>query len=291
MAKSRIIKDIANDTITLETALIRAMVIANDIGNDAFSQWIEKELSGYSDGDIIPNYRMVDNTSFKFTGTNGAYMFENSPLPLPQILTDLNPKFWNMAIYDGINSIQELLSDPKEKECARDLTYLAGKVYKANGLQCSSIRQVVPINAFQNVVNNVKTKLLQSLICLDKMYGSLDELDIDTSNKSPEEVERINNMIVNYIYGDAKINVKNDGEKAENIFECGGIQVEDNSIHVGDNSSIESSVVSSKNTGKIHNNKESTKEKWYSKIAWNIVVPIAVGVIVVLICAWLNLDN
>lgn len=45
------------------------------------------------------------------------------------------------------------------------------------------------------------------LIKLDKEYGCLDELDIDITEKDPEEVRKINAMIINYIFEDRSIKI------------------------------------------------------------------------------------
>lgn len=297
VAKSQIIKDIANGTISLETALTRALVIASDIENDKFKEWIEKEISGYSSEDDIPEYRISKDEFFKYTGRNGGYMCTDMPLPLPKILCNLNldPEYFYVNIYDGINGIEKFLGNPDGKELIRDLTFLAGEVYKVNGLQCASIKQVIPLNAFENVINKVKSKLLQSLIYLDKMYGSLDDLDVDTSSKTPEEINQINMTVVNYIYKDVKITVADsvNFQKGSVSVKEGDIKMEDNSVKIGDNNVVESSVVSAKNGGEIEQkiNDAGSKDKWYSKIAWNIIAPIIVGVAVVTICVWLGIQS
>lgn len=297
VAKSQIIKDIANGTISLETALTRALVIASDIENDKFKEWIEKEISGYSSEDDIPEYRISKDEFFKYTGRNGGYMCTDMPLPLPKILRhlELEPEYFYVNIYDGINGIEKFLSNPDGKEQIRDLTFLAGEVYKVNGLQCASIKQVIPLNAFENVLNNVKIKLLQSLIYLDKMYGSLDDLDVDISKKTSEEINKINMTVVNYIYKDIKITVADsvNFQKGSVSVKERDIKVENNSVKIGDNNVVESSVVSAKNSGEIEQkiNDAGSKDKWYSKITWNVIAPIIVGVAIVAICFWLGIQS
>ena len=45
------------------------------------------------------------------------------------------------------------------------------------------------------------------LIRLDKEYGTLDDLDIDISTKTPEEIHTINVAINNYIFEDRSIKI------------------------------------------------------------------------------------
>ena len=73
------------------------------------------------------------------------------------------------------------------------------------------------------------------------------------------------------------------------------MHIEDNSIHIGNDNQISNSVFSSKNISNIENVNKSTsienKESLLSKSFWQILVPILVGIIVVVICACIGLDN
>jgi len=60
MAKSQIIKDIANDNVSLESSLKRAIIIATDLGNEKIRKLLSLELYGYSKEDELPEYRKLD---------------------------------------------------------------------------------------------------------------------------------------------------------------------------------------------------------------------------------------
>lgn len=57
MAKSKIIKELANKEISLEVAFNRLLIIALDIRNTALIDWATNELNGYSNDSKIPKYR------------------------------------------------------------------------------------------------------------------------------------------------------------------------------------------------------------------------------------------
>jgi len=52
-----LVKDISYDKITLNQALTRAKLVAYKIDNNEFISWINKELNGYDNLDIVPEYR------------------------------------------------------------------------------------------------------------------------------------------------------------------------------------------------------------------------------------------
>lgn len=50
MAKSKIIKDLVNNKVSLTVVLNRLYVLAFDLGNQEILDWTNKEISGYKQG-------------------------------------------------------------------------------------------------------------------------------------------------------------------------------------------------------------------------------------------------
>ena len=78
---------------------------------------------------------------------------------------------------------------------------------------------------------------------------------------------------------------------AQTIINCE--KHEDNSVHIGNNNQITNSVIGSKNTAEIEQEiaaPESNKESLASKIKWQIVVPIVVGLIIAAIAFYLGIN-
>ena len=73
MAKSKIIRELVNEEISLDSALTRLIVIANDIGNEDLVKWAEQELTGYPDADELPDYRKGNGGLIVYTGINGNF--------------------------------------------------------------------------------------------------------------------------------------------------------------------------------------------------------------------------
>ena len=220
MAKSKIIKELANNSISLDVALSRLFIIASDIGNDELQQWAECELHGYGKHKL-PEYRYAKNTVFKYSGINGNYKVTDAPLPLLEIMKTEDPTTLYRPIPDGISTIEEFANNPTHSEVGRDITWAAGMVYEMSGIQCYSIKQIVPLNIFEGVLNTVKMLLMKIFIKLDKTYGCLDELDINTDSIPPKEVATTNTTINEYIYVDNSINI-GDKNKIENSEILGG---------------------------------------------------------------------
>jgi hypothetical protein len=212
VAKSKIIKELANGEISLEVALNRLLIIASDIDNPELGRWAEKELNGYSGDDMIPPYRVVKNTMVRYSGINGGFQVNNLVFPFP--IEDLFPEEYKdrakkMELTEGIRVIEEFASGDEKKEYGKDLLFLAGRIASKYGIQCYSIMQLVPQNAFYNVMSAIKLTLTKILLTLDKTYGCLDELDIDSSSVEAEEVLKISTTINQYIFNDNSITIGN----------------------------------------------------------------------------------
>ena len=62
MAKSKMIKDLANGSIDLKTALKRTKVLLADFDNEELITWINYELTGYPKTEQLPEYRTTKGT-------------------------------------------------------------------------------------------------------------------------------------------------------------------------------------------------------------------------------------
>ena len=233
MPKSKIIKDLVEDTVSIEQSLTRLQVLAKDIGNKQLATWAENELTGYRDKNDVPEYRRYEDRNFVYSGINGGFKVTNSPLPYGVIDEETLKNISNLIILDGIKSIEDATKN-KNDNSYRDLTFLAGIVSDATDGQvvCSAIYQIIPKSLYQRIISQVKNKMITALCELEKSYGVLDELGIDISNKSTTQI--------NY----------NNDELNRTVF----------NINLPSTSS-------------------EKKEKWYSKIAWNILIPIITAII------------
>ena len=55
MAKSQVIKDLANNTINLQTALKRVKVLLQEFDDEKLLEWVNYEIEGYpSDDEKVP---------------------------------------------------------------------------------------------------------------------------------------------------------------------------------------------------------------------------------------------
>lgn len=218
MAKSAIIKALANNEISIEVALNRLLIIASDLNNDELSEWAASELHGYSKCSELPSYRKKKSIQFTYSGINGGFQVTNIPFTFYDIIKDHDENAFEVNVMDSVSTLQDFLENSDTQSYCRDFTYLNGYVYEETGIQCTSIMQRLPLNLLKNILSEIKTRLLRIFIKLDKEYGCLDDLDVDTTAKSAEEIAKINKIVNNYICIDNSVNI---GDK--NKFESSKI--------------------------------------------------------------------
>jgi len=207
MAKSKILKELANDEITIDKALKRLMLLANDLDDEELLTWVEKELAGYSVDDELPDYRIIKSNNFIYSGIiGGRIQMTKQPL-MPHLLGKDLDAFISCSVREPIATIIDKGKNGVDPGATlgRDLTSLAGEVFKNSGggwdgIQCTSITQHFTMGHFAGIGEKLKHKLLKVFMKLDKEYGNLDDLDIDTSKISQEKIDQTKQELQQIIY-------------------------------------------------------------------------------------------
>lgn len=92
MAKSQLIKDVATNQITVEVTLQRLLVITDDLNIIEMKEWIKGELKGYSNVELLPDYRKKVGNRIIYSGINGSFKITNQPLPISFIPEEMRVK-------------------------------------------------------------------------------------------------------------------------------------------------------------------------------------------------------
>ena len=73
MAKSKIIKELANKEVALEVAFNRLLIIASDLNNDDLINWATNELNGYSK-DMMNYLKKLANMVYPVVSGKSTYV-------------------------------------------------------------------------------------------------------------------------------------------------------------------------------------------------------------------------
>ncbi|ACU07551.1 response regulator receiver domain protein (CheY-like) [Flavobacteriaceae bacterium 3519-10] len=220
-----LITDITYDKIKLSQGLTRAKLIANEIKNDIFSKWLNKELEGYEYQDeYLPSYRKIWSLIELVMEIPGG-RFHTFPVVVPE---DMDDKFKesvnNHFIIEPISIVEaqiesidtskgyitlppqmiEILAKPFKPQ----ITLYRGVIRKAQ-------REIGKVH-YQSVIELTKQKLIDTLMQLNNEFPNLqNKYEMTEENKN-----KVQHIITNNIYGNSNplnIATGNNNVQAVNI--------------------------------------------------------------------------
>ena len=228
MAKSMIIKDIANGAIDTTTALKRAKILFAALDDAELLNWVNYEISGYPTDANLPDYRIeqgvLKGTYFK--GSISSHVKWNDvSIPLGNMPADVINDFLSVPFYDGVNALKQLVENSGNGQLARsipaDLFPFIAKYNNDPFMNIVTARVVVSTHCVTNMFSVIENRLLDALLLLEREFGVLDDLDIDTSIKSPDEIQEIAQKVYVIVYNDQSVYV-GDGNKIKNTSIASG---------------------------------------------------------------------
>lgn len=242
----QLIKDIAFDTIKLSQCLTRAKLIENKIKNDTLKKWLNKEREGYEFNDeYLPSYRKVWS-SISLTAEFPYGKTETFPVTLDNSFgEEMLDIIDHHRIVEPISIVEqqiETLDKPKGyiNLPAKQVEVLANlykdQIARHRGVIRYGSREVGKVQ-YQNVLEQTKQKLLDTLIQLEKEFPNL----IDEYKMNNENNEKVQNIVTNNIYGsnnplniatgfNAEINVTNSRFTEEDESNLKKLGVSENEI-------------------------------------------------------------
>lgn len=205
MIKELII-DIAYDKISVAQGLTRAKLIANQIKNETFKNWLSKELNGYEYNDkYLPKYRKIwaeielfAEFSFGRTHTFPVLLDDNAEKSMKDMI-------YFHQVQDPISIIEQTIKDMTKSiaviHLPTGMTQMIASLYEGqieaqDGVVRSAKRKVAK-SQLQSIVELTKQKLIDTLEELDNQFPAM-ESDYVVSEKNNE---KISNIITNNIYG------------------------------------------------------------------------------------------
>ena len=224
-----IIDSLTTDT-EISNALLKTLVLARRIGNEALERWVRNELNGYEEGpnNVLPSYRFAKTVNRAVLQQNGLTRNAEDPLPLSCFREETMKFLMSKKLTDSVATYQEILRKPENQYIIQQfpagLLHSLNAELKSNGytFKILTCRQIVAISELSTVLISVKSKLLDLLLNLE---GKIDT-HLLGSSPSPEVKSKLN-PIINISLADI-YNITTNGN--DNIINAG----DQNSIGVKD---------------------------------------------------------
>lgn len=217
----QLIKDIAFDNIKISQALTRTKLIENQIKNGTLKKWLTKELEGYEyDDKYLPSYRKIWS-AIQLIAELPFGRTHKFSISLPdsfgaKTLDMIN----NHRIIEPIAAVENQIENLGEKakgyinlpaqQTEMLASFYSEQLDQYNGVVRYANREVGKVQ-YQNVLDQTKQKLLDTLMQLDNEFPTL----IDNYNMTPENNEKVQNIVTTNIYGSNNPTNIGVGEKVE----------------------------------------------------------------------------
>jgi len=174
LSPSELIKQIQigvlDQNVSVNGLLLKCKILATKLGEKEFNEWIEKELTGYTNTpkDKLPKYRItpVQSTGV-FVGPSG-FGFENFIIPSHIIPKEYEKFLSYLHLTESIASVEELSkADIMFERWDTDLvaTIIDGKVLQ--GMNCLAAKKQIPKTFFINIIQSVRNQVLDFTLAIE----------------------------------------------------------------------------------------------------------------------------
>ncbi|MDR6786052.1 hypothetical protein ABIE26_004478 [Pedobacter africanus] len=212
---SDILNDLMDDQLSLSVPLTKTKFLASKIAHQELLEWVNFELKGYPSNGSLPAYRITKGVIVGDMIKSGI-RFSDHPFHLPDLPADLNEQMQLFRAHDNVSALESLLkSKSSNMVCAlfpeNILRTIEKPMKNTNGADFQLLRAgiKVPLHSLHKILAEVKDKLMEFMLALDKQFDVNTEIRDLKNNQS-----KITTIMNTTIHNNGDGNVINTGEKA-----------------------------------------------------------------------------
>jgi len=193
-----------NSDIELATLLRKCKVLSARLGNSEFKQWVDNELSGYSDIKSLPDYRKVQVFSKgHFSGPFQSGL-RNADIPLSCIPKKFRDNLKYSYLMEPVAAMEALIeaadggtaSEPWNPDL---VAHVGQKIY--SDMNCMQAWKVIPITAIVSALDAVRNRILNFVLEIESEAPDAGEAPI---NSNPVPQEKVHQIFNTYITGNVQ---------------------------------------------------------------------------------------
>lgn len=193
-----LIEDLTSSSTNIESALLKAQVLAHQLGDADLKKWVEDELRGYETNASVPDYRILKVTLIGNV-SNGYWRHNEVTLPVLHIEDGIRKKLTTREVRESISAIREM-ADPEKKFAVnihREYYPLIAKNFE-KGYAIEHARGMYSPGSMTQIITEVKSRLLGFVLSLSDKIS-----DRTSASELKEIAERIgvNKMFNNAVFG------------------------------------------------------------------------------------------
>jgi|SRR5579864_417046 len=184
----------------ITTLLRKCIVLAHQLKNERLRKWANEELNGYGSIDSLPDYRVLPAPATGLFVGPGWARFEQG---IPSFALENDDRKFAESVYvaQSIGALEHLLRSGSDSSISFPWNANLVAIYQnklQRGWQLFSAQQVIPKSAIAGIVDTVRTRVLNMTLEIQLEIGDKDE---DLKNVTPEASKKVDQTIVNNIFG------------------------------------------------------------------------------------------
>ena len=195
-----VIYDLANNE-PLSKIVAKLQVISKLLKNEQFQSWIEKEfINGYKADDEMPDYRnvftpYVEANFIQHQGFGNKLLYKNVEVPIMNLGMKKHSEFSNIQIKDTVLTMEQILQQNSGNLHFSLTSYEKIIVQKKILINCEILKiyKIIPRQSFQDIVNKIKSKLLDLFLELNEMVFN-NEINFNVMEKKKEIFKNVNKI-------------------------------------------------------------------------------------------------
>ena len=176
---------------------------------------------GYPADVTLPDYRITTGNlvGSYFKGSMASHMtWTNVSIPLGQMPDDFQKLLLTIQFRESVDALRQLSNESMKentqlnKTIPADLFPVIANYNSDPYMIITSARVLFGSQCIRNVFATIENRLLDILILLEKEFGNLDELDLDTTSKTEDELKAIAERIIVIVYNNNSITIGDDNK-------------------------------------------------------------------------------
>ncbi len=190
----------ADDKQPITTLLRKCIILAHQLKNDRLKIWANDELNGYNSKDNLPKYRIIPAAA---TGLFVGPGWAQTQQGIPSAALKEEHRMLAEVVYiaQPVSALEDSIKVGKSYGLKFPWNANLVAHYQENlmsGWQLHSAYQSVPKAVIAGILDTVRTRVLNMALEIQSDVGEQDE---DLKEITPEESKKVDQTIVNNIYG------------------------------------------------------------------------------------------
>lgn len=163
--------------VSLGDVLRQCKVLAHSLKNETLMDWVESELNGYDSKKTLPDYRIIRGLPVlgNFVGPAGSGV-KNAPIIKSNIPKQARNVTETFLVRHSVYSLMELAASTDDSFKHRYPPELSLLVHQYEFMQCMEMWQYIPKYKFVEVLETIRSKLLDFALELSNVQG-VEEID------------------------------------------------------------------------------------------------------------------